>query len=195
MKTTLNLALPSSSRERYALAWSIPVGAVGLIALVLLSVSAVKDYQSLRRERASVADLQREEGRVRAQETAIRQELDRPQLREIYRYSRLINDVIGRRELSMLQLVAKVTQVLPEDVRLDGLELDLESGDRVVRLTISAEMEESLEKFLVNLENSSDFTDVNVISHGLPDEKGEGGSDLATAACLVRYVGGGPKPQ
>lgn len=192
MKTTLNLALPSSRRERYALAWVIPVGAIGLIALVLLSVWAVKDYQALSRGRASLAELRREEGRVRADETAIKQELDRPQLREIYRYSRLINDVIGRRDFSILQLVGKVTQLLPEDVRLDALDLDIEGPGRVVRLAVSAEKEESLEKFLVNLEDSPDFADVNVVSHGLPDEKSEEG-DQATVACLVRYVGGGAK--
>jgi hypothetical protein len=195
MKTTLNLAFRSSARERYAIAWSVPVGALGLIALVLLSVSAIENYQSLLRARSSLAEHRREEAQVRAQETALKQELERPQLREVYRYSRLINDVIGRREFSMLQLVTKVTQLLPEDVRLDGLELDLETNDRVVRLSVSAEKEESLEKFLVNLEDSPDFADVNVISHALPDEKGDDAGDQATVACLVRYVGGGPKPQ
>lgn len=194
MKTTLNLALPSSSRERYALAWSIPVGAIGLITVVILSVLAVKDYKALRLERNSLADLQREESKVRADEAALKQELDRPQLREIYRHSRLINDVIDRRQFSMLQLVDKVTRTLPEDVRLDGLELDVESPGRVVRLAVSSEKEESLEKFLVNLEDSPDFADVNVVSHGLPDEKSEDG-DQATVACQVRYVGERSKPQ
>ena len=186
--------MPSSTRERYALSWIIPVGGIGLIALVLLSVWAVKDYRALSRARASLAELRREEARVRADEVAIKQELDRPQLREIYRFSRLINDVIERRDFSILQLVDKVTQLLPEDVRLDALEVDIESPNRVVRLAVSAEKEESLEKFLVNLEDSPDFTDVNVVSHGLPDDKTED-ADQATVACLVRYVGGGPKPQ
>jgi hypothetical protein len=194
MKTTLNLALPSSSRERYALAWAIPLCVIALLALVLMTVSAVRDYKGLRRARASLAELQRNEAKVRAEELSLRQELERPQLRDIYRYSRLINDVIGRRDFSILQLVEKVTQLLPEDVRLDGLELDVESPNRVVRLAVSAEKEESIEKFLVNLEDSVDFADVNVISHGLPGEKSDD-SDLATVACQVRYVGGGTKTQ
>jgi hypothetical protein len=194
MKTTLNLALPSRTRERYALAWAIPVGSLGLIALVLLSIWAVEDYKALSRARASLAELRREEARVRANETAIKQELDRPQLREIYQYSRLINGVIGRRDFSILLLVDKVTQLLPEDVRLDALELDIDSPNRVVRLAVSAEKEESLEKFLVNLEDSPDFADVNIVSHGLPDDKTDDAGQ-ATVACLVRYVGGGPKPQ
>jgi hypothetical protein len=74
------------------------------------------------------------------------------------------------------------------------LELDIESPNRVVRLAVSAEKEESLETFLVNLEDSPDFADVNIVSHGLPDDKTED-ADQATVACLVRYVGGEAKPQ
>ena len=87
----------------------------------------------------------------------------------------------------MLRLVQRITQLLPEDTRLDGLEMDLENPDRIVRLAVSAEREESLEKFLVNLEDAPDFADVNVLSHGLPNADQSGG-DLATAACQVRYV-------
>jgi len=192
MKTSLNLALPASARERYALTWSLPVGAVGLIVLVLLGASAISDFRSLRRARTALDKVRQEEAQTRAQEAALRQELERPQLREIYRYSRLINGVIGKREFSTLQLMEKMTALLPGDTRLDGLGMDLESPDRMLRLAVSAEQEESLEKFLVNLEDSPDFADVSVISHGLPAE-GDSGAELATAACMVRYVGGGPK--
>lgn len=192
MKTTLNLALPSSARERYALAWALPVGAVGLLVLVLLGVSAMSDFQSYRRARAALQKVQQEETQMRGREAALRRELERPQLREVYRYSRLINGVIGKREFSALQMLEKMTALLPVDARLDGLEMDLESPARVLRLTVSAEKEESLEKFLVNLEDSPDFADVNVLSHGLPSES-ESGNELATAACQVRYVGGGSR--
>ncbi len=192
MKTTLNLALPSSSRERYALAWAIPLGVVALVALVMLSVSAVRDYKAMRRARISLAQIQRDEAKVKEEELSLRQELERPQLKEVYRYSSLINNVIGRREFSITQLVEKVTLLLPEDVRLDDLELDVDSPSRVVRMAVSAEKEESLEKFLVNLEDSPDFANVNVISHGLPDEKGDNGDD-ATVACQVQYVTGDMK--
>ncbi len=190
MKTTLNLALPSSARERYALAWSVPVAAIGLILLVVLSVSAVTTYQSLRRARVTLSELQREEAQVRAREAALKEELERPQLYEIYRYSRFINGVIGRREFSILQLVEKVTELLPGEVRLDGLEIEIASRNPVLRFAVSAENEESLEKFLTNLEDSPDFADVSIVSHGLLEE-GPDGAEPATVACIVRYVGGG----
>ena len=187
MKTTLNLALPSSARDRYALMVWLPVAAVGLVVLVFLGTSALSDFKSLQRARSSLETVRREDSHIRGQEAALRQDLARPQLREVYRYSRVINGAIGKREFSMLRLMQNLTQLLPDDTRLDGLEIDLENPDRVVRLAVSAESEESLEKFLVNLEDSPDFADVNVLSHGLPNTNQSGG-DLATVACQVRYV-------
>jgi hypothetical protein len=157
-----------------------------------LGATAVKDYRAMQSARLTLARSLGEEAKLQAREASLRQELERPQLKEVYRYSRLINDVIERRGFSIQGLMEKVTRLLPEDVRLDALELDLEASGRVVRLAVSAEKEESLEKFLVNLEDSPDFADVSVISHGLPDSKSED-HDLATAACTVRYVAGGEK--
>jgi Tfp pilus assembly protein PilN len=190
MKTTLNLAAPTSTRERYALVWAIPLAVIGLAALVLLTVSAVGNYKDFRRARAAVLEVQREEARVRAQEAALRKELERPQLREVYRHTRFINGVIGRRQFSILQLVDKVTKLLPGEVRLEGLGLRMEVKNHVLRLAVSANDEESLEKFLINLEDSPDFADVTIISQGLPEEDAEGGVP-ATISCSVRYVGGG----
>lgn len=194
MKTTLNLALPTSTREKYVFSWAVPVAVIGLIALIVLISSAVSNYQSMRRARATLAEAQREESQVRAQEAAIKQELERPQLHEVYRYSRFINGVIGRREFSILRLVEELTPLLPGDVRLDGLELEVANSNRVVRLAVSAEKEESLEKFVANLEDSPDFAEVSIISHGLPEE-GPDGAEPATVACQVRYVGGGAPTQ
>ena len=190
MKTTLNLATPSSARERYALAWAIPTAVLGLAVLVVLTVSAVKNYRALRRARASVVEVQREESQARAQEAALRQELDRPQLRDIYRHTRFINGVIDRRHFSILALVEKVTKLLPGEVRLEGLGLRMEEREQVLRLAVSANDEESLEKFLINLEDSPDFADVTIISQGLSEEDAEG-SEPATVSCTARYVGGG----
>jgi hypothetical protein len=190
MKITFNLATPSSARERYALAWAIPVAVLGLAMLVFLTVTSVQSYNAVRRARASVAEMQREEAQVRAQEAALRAELERPQLREVYRHTRFINGVIERRKFSILQLVDKLTRLLPGEVRLEGLGLRIEEKARVVRLAVSANDEESLEKFLVNLEDSPDFAEVTIISQGLPEEDAEG-SLPATVSCTVHYVGGG----
>jgi Tfp pilus assembly protein PilN len=190
MKTTLNLATPSSARERYALAWAIPVAVLGLGVLVFLTVASVRSYKALRQARASLTDIQREEAQVRGREAALRAELERPQLREVYQHTRFINEVIDRRQFSIPQLVDEVTKLLPGDVRLDGLGLRMEEKPLVVRLAVSANDEQALEEFLVNLEDSPHFAEVTIVSQELPEEDAEGAAP-ATVSCTAHYVGGG----
>ncbi len=188
MKITLNLGTPSSARERYALAWAIPVAVVGLIVLVALCVVGVKNYKAYGRVRASVAAVEREEAQVRAREAALRAELERPQLREIYRNAHFINGVIERRKFSIVQFVDNVRKLLSDDVRLDALGLSVAEENRVVRLAVSAESDEALEKFVIRLEDSPDFTDITIVSQGL-SQQGPDVDEPATVACTARYVG------
>lgn len=188
MKITLNLGTPSSARERYALAWAIPVAVLGVAGLVVLSVVAAGDYKAYGRVASSVTAVEREEAQVRGRERALREELDSPRLRGVYRNTRFINGVIERRQFSIVQLVDKVTKLLNDDVCLDSLGLSVEKKDQVLRMALSADNEEALEKFVVNLEDSRDFADVTIVSQGLA----QGGADeegLATVACTARYVG------
>lgn len=188
MRITLNLGTPSSARERYAFAWAIPVSAAAFALMIALAVVSVKDYRAYRRVQASVGGVEREEAQVRAKETALRKELEGPQLREVYRNAHFINDVIERRRFSIVELLDKVTKLLRDDVRLDGLGLSVAEKDRVVRLALSADSEEAIERFVVNLEDSSDFSDITIVSQGL-SQAGPEGEEPATVSCTARYVG------
>lgn len=188
MKVTLNLATAASARVRYGLSWAIPTAVVGLAFLVVLCVMAVGNFRAFRRVSRSGAEERVEEARMREKEAALRRELERPQLREIYRQTGFINAVIGRRRFALTDLVDKVTKLLPGDVRLDGFSLTNVGKDRMVRLAVAAENEEDIEKFLVNLEDSPDFTEVTILNQGLAQKGDEG--EPATVSCSVRYVEG-----
>ncbi len=188
MKVTLNLATASSARVRYGLSWAIPTAAVGLAFLVVLCVMAVGNFRAYRRVSRSGAEERAEEAGMREKEAALRRELERPQLREIYRQTGFINGVIDRRRFALTDLVDKVTKLLPANVRLDGLSLTNVGKDRILRLAVAAQSEEEIEKFLVNLEDSPDFTEVTILNQGLAQKGDE--EEPATVSCSVRYVGG-----
>ena len=192
MKVTLNLANACNVRERHGLAWAVPSGLAAALVLAMMGVVAVRDFRDYRRVRRSVLEVQQEEARVREQENSFRRELDRPQLREIYRRTGFINNVIDKKQFAMTELVGKVTPLLPGDVRLDGLSMTQTDKARVVRMIVSADKEESLEKFLIHLEDSTDFSDVTIISQGLA-KAGED-AEPATVACTARYLAE-PAPQ
>jgi hypothetical protein len=188
MKISLNLATASSARQRYGLVWAIPTAILAAVLLVVMCVVAGKNLRAYRRVHQSVVEVQQEEAQVRRQEGALRQELERPQWRETYRQTGFINGVIDRRQFSTIDFVEKVTKLLPDDVRLDALTFSREGKERIARLTVSGHAEEDVEKFLINLEDSSDFAEVTIISQGLA----QGGEEPepATVACTARYVGG-----
>jgi hypothetical protein len=186
MKVTLNLAHSSNVRERHGLAWAIPTALAAALVLAVLGVMAARDFRDYRRVARSVLEVQQEEARVREQESSVRRELERPQWREIYRRTGFINSVIARKQFDTTGLVQRVARLLPGDVRLDALSMSQAGKARVVRMMVAAGKEESIEKFLVQLEDSPDFADVTIVSQGLAKDGSE--PEPATVACTARYL-------
>jgi hypothetical protein len=186
MKIDLNLAVAPSPRERYALAWAAPTALVGLAALVLLSLSALRTYREYRKVDGAVEELRAQEAKSRGREAELRRELERPQLREIFRSVRFVNGLIERKQSTVSELVERVAKLLPPQARLIGLELGESGGNPVVRMAVAGKSEEALEKFLSNLENSDNFSEVAIISQGFAPEGSEG--EPVRLACSARYL-------
>jgi Tfp pilus assembly protein PilN len=164
------------------------LAAAGLVLLTFLAVRNFREYRSARRERL---DLQQVETKMREQETALKKNLERPQLREMYRQAQFVNGLISQKRSSLPELAEKVSKLLPGQARLDGLALANSGNARTVRLAVAANSEEDIEKFLGNLEDSSDFADVTVLSQGVAQEAEEGGGRApVTVVCTARYLGG-----
>jgi hypothetical protein len=179
------------ARERYALAWTVPTIVIGLAVLALLAAVGVRDFRRYRAVRRSVVELQRTEAQVREQESALRRELERPQLRDMYRQAQFVNILIDRKQFSVTDLFEKVAPLLPPDVRLSGLVLTHSGGDRQVRFVVVGKSEEAVEKFLANLEDSADFADVAILSQGFAKQGTE--SEPVAISCGARYLGGVPQ--
>ena len=191
MKISLNLAIAPSPRERYALTWAIPTGVLAAVGLVLLGFMAVRNYREFRSAHRSLADLQQVEAKMREHEAALKKDLERPQLHEMFRQAQFVNSVIDHKQFSLTELTQKVTKLLPGQARLDSLILAHAEKNPPVRLSVAGNSEEDIEKFLENLENSSDFADVAVLSQGVAQASEEGGGkEPVTVVCTARYVGG-----
>lgn len=191
MKISLNLAIAPSPRERYALAWAIPTGVLAAAGLVLLSLFALRNYREYRRAHQALAELQQVETKMREHEASLKRELERPQLDAMFRQAQFVNGVIDQRRFSLTGLAQKVTRLLPGQTRLDAFALTHSGKNPAVRLSVSGKNDEDIEKFLENLEDSSDFADVSVLSQGVAAEAEEGGGQApVTVVCAARYVGG-----
>ncbi len=191
MKITLNLATSRSRYERYSLAWAAPAALAAFVVLVFLSLSAWDRFGQYRKVHRSLRELQESEQVLARREMALRNELGRAEFREVSRQAQYVNSLIDRKQLSLTELVEKVSKLLPAGVRLAGLALLPGPGEPVVRFVIVGNNEEAAENFLGNLEDSPDFKNVTILSQGI--EEGGAGGPGATLACSAQYVGGKPR--
>jgi hypothetical protein len=186
MKVALNLAIAPSARERYALAWAVPATLLGLAGLVFIVVSLGRQLWDYRKVHQEFGELQERTARLRKQESAVQSNLDQPQARKIFREAQFINALIEKKQISLSQLAAIVTKLLPGDARLAGLALAPQSGDLKVLFTITGRNEEAVETFLGNLEDSPEFKDVALVNEGFQQQGPTAGP--ITINCSAHYV-------
>ena len=126
MRVTLNLAIPPSARERYALLWAIPATLLGIAGLVLIILFSDRTYREYRVVHASVARYQDRDNALRAQEMALRRVLEEPASRRLLNDVQFINALIEAKQVSLTSLAADITELIPDDVRLSSLAMQPE---------------------------------------------------------------------
>jgi hypothetical protein len=192
MKITLNLSNAPSDRERYALVWAVPLAVFALAGLVFLLSSSLTSWRNYRKFNGALAGVESQERRLRERQIALERELGRPEFRQIYRDTQFINSLIERRQFSVADLTQRITQLMPASVHLVGLALSHHEGAPVVRFTVAGNTEESIETFLVNLEDASYFQNVEILSQGV--EQSEAGSLQVLLTCSAAYSPGESAP-
>lgn len=191
MKVYFNLAVAPDRRERYALAWAVPTLAAGLVVLVWLAFTSIRDVRRSHRAGQSLAQLHSQEAAINSKEAGLRRQVDRPEYRSMIRKTEFVNQVISRRQFSLTNLTFKVSKLLPPSTRLNGLALASASAPKPeVQFAVMGKDEESIETFLNNLEGSSDFSDVVIKSQGF--RGGGGGPQEIALVCTARYVAEAP---
>jgi Tfp pilus assembly protein PilN len=189
MRIVLNLAIPPSARERYALYWAIPATLLGVSGLVLLLLFTVRSYREYKAVQTSVAAYQERENALRAQEMALRRELEEPQSRRFLDDVQFVNALIENRRITLTDLAADITELIPDEVRLTALALAPDGQQLGVRFVITGKSTEAIERFLSNLEDSPHFKDVAIINEGF--EEAGTTSELENIACTAHYLAGG----
>jgi Tfp pilus assembly protein PilN len=189
MRVVLNLAIPPSARERYALFWAIPATLLGITGLALLSLFTVRSFREYRAVQRSVGVCQERENALQAQEVALRRQLEEPESRRLLDDVKFVNALIEKKRISLTGLAADITELVPDEVRLTGLALAPEGQELAVRFVITGKSTEAIERFLSNLEDSPHFKDVAIINEGF--EQAGTTSELENIACTAHYLVGG----
>jgi Tfp pilus assembly protein PilN len=189
MRVVLNLAIPPSARERYALYWAIPATLLGISGLVVLLLFTVRSFREYKAVQASVAAYQERENALRAQEMALRRQLEEPESRRFLDDVQFVNALIEKKRISLTDLAADITELIPDEVRLTALALAPDGQQLGVRFVITGKSTEAIERFLSDLEDSPHFKDVAIINEGF--EEAGAASELENIACTAHYLAGG----
>jgi Tfp pilus assembly protein PilN len=189
MRVVLNLAIPPSARERYALFWAIPATLLGLTVLAFILLLSVRSYREYKVVQNSVAEYQERDNAVRAREMALRRQLEEPATRRLLDDVQFVNGLIEQKRVSLTGLTADITDLIPDDVRLSALAMTPDGQELALRFVITGKDAKAIERFLSNLEDSPHFKDVAIINEGF--EQAGTTSELENIACTAHYLVGG----
>jgi len=186
MKVTLNLAIPPSARERYALLWSIPATVLGIAGLVLIILFSLRSYRQYQVVHASVVRYQDRDNALRSQELTLRRALEEPANRRVLNDVQFVNALIEAKQVSLTRIAADITGLIPDDVRLSALAMAPDAHGLALRFVITGKNAEAIERFINNLEDSPHFKDPAIINEGI--EETGANSELENIACTAYYV-------
>ena len=185
MKVRLNLAThPLESNRRFVLGAAV-VGGVGVLAMLLLSWHAYSTWRAdvaIRNQEAQLeSDMQRLNGR-RADLEAYFNRPDSVRRREL---SSFLNGLIAQRAFPWTKIFMDLERSLPDGARVVSIEPKLAGDHLELQLLIGATNDDSKLKFLRTLEDSGDFSQIEVLSETRSDKPTD--LDRVKLAIVARY--------
>ncbi len=188
MKVYFNLAVARDRRERYALAWAVPMLGLALLVLAWFAFTAIRDVRHSHQIQQSLAQVKSQDAALQAKQVSLQHQIERPEFQRMIQKTEYVNQLISERQFSLTDLTYKVSRLLPPAARLNGLALASSSvAQPEVQFAVMGKDEEAIETFLSNLEGSTDFNNVIIKSQGFRGGGGSGPQEVALV-CTARYV-------
>ncbi len=174
MKLRLNLATSPQANNRPFLLAATLAGAVGLVALFLLSRAAYVSWQAQSELRLQTA---RWETQIRGDQLQY-QQLEAyfrgPAAKQVLDRSAFLNSLIDARSFPWTRIFMDLEQTLPPGVRVVSISPRLKNGRAEVELEVGASSDESKIEFLKAMETSRMFSGLIVKGERQPQQPGAG---------------------
>lgn len=169
MNIRLNVATrPSEGNRRFAVG-AVTIAVVGLLAMLLLSWHAYTAWRADKIFRAEEARLETEMIGLQAERSALEVFFNQPAITQRRDRAAFLNSLIAQRAFPWTKIFMDLEQSLPDGVRVVSIEPHLVEDHLELRLQIGSIDDEAKLKFLRALEDSSDFSGVEVLDEGRPD--------------------------
>ncbi|HUJ32425.1 MAG TPA: hypothetical protein VLY23_14160 [Candidatus Acidoferrum sp.] len=172
MKLQLNLSTTPQENRRPFLAAATLIGAIGLVALVILSQAAFRSWRSNRQMHSDISRLESEIEASSRQQQELENYFRTPEARKVLDRANFLNSLIGERSFPWTKIFADLEETLPAGVRVVNISPKLVDGRAEVLLTIGAASDEQKIHFLEAIEKSKAFSDIHVTAERRMDQAG-----------------------
>ena len=164
MRLDINLASqPYEDARQFWMRWGSAVGAVGLLTLVLLTLTvtgwmnARRDHAAIRQKKATIAE--REQKLAEAQAF-----LNLPQNRSTRDESQFLNDLIERKAFSWTRVLESLEKVMPPRVHLVTISPGLDEDNQLsLKMTVAGDSRERAIELAHRMEESRRFAQTAIV--------------------------------
>jgi Tfp pilus assembly protein PilN len=190
MKTRFNLATSPLENNRRFMAGAGALGFLALAAFVFLSVHTYRTWRSNRAIREDIAHLTAQISAGERDQDALREVLKSKAAADIISRSVYLNGLISERAFPWTKIFADLEHILPAGVHVISISPQRDKDGNVnVVLSVGAQDDSAILKFLQSLEASPAFSNVQVTSEPRPTrELTQGSNDKVLLALEVRYA-------
>jgi len=168
MKVRLNLATAPLENQRRFLLGAALGGALALALFVVLSVQVFRSWRSSSELRAETAQLQADMARFRDERRALEDFFKTPDARRIQDRAEFLNGLIQQRSFPWTKIFENLEEKMPVGVRVVSISPKMDKGRVEVKLTVGARSDEDKIRLLQALEESAEFSRVQVVSENRP---------------------------
>ena len=168
MKVRLNLSTtPLESNRRFA-AGATAIGAIGVVALLILSFQTYSVWRSDKTLRARQDDLDARIAKLQLQRQQLSAFFENPATLARRQRAAYLNSLIQQRAFPWIKIFMDLERILPDGVRVVSIEPKLVGDTVQLTFLVGAMSDESKLKFLKTLEHSPEFSKIQLLSESHP---------------------------
>jgi len=170
MKVRLNLATAPLENHRRFMLGAVAAGGLALGLFLLLFVQAVRNWQESSEFRAETSRLQSDLSDFRRQRRELEDFFNSQDARRVMDRAAFLNGLIEQRSFPWTRIFVGLESDMPTGVRVVSISPRMEKGEVEVKLVVGARDDESKLKLLRVLEESPQFSRVQIVSETRPQQ-------------------------
>jgi Tfp pilus assembly protein PilN len=190
MRIEINLASqPYEDAQRFMRQWTLTLGLVGLLTLVLVA-GAVLRLRSWTIEERRINELQSQIAQGDREVAQAEAFLNRPENRDTRDKSLILNDLIARKAFSWTEVFSDLERIMPPRLHVVSIRPELTLDNQLaLRMVVAGESRERALDLVRRMEKSPRFRQPQIVAEAR-EEQGQNSADRVQFDISTLYAGG-----